>query len=381
VEGGDALGDFDVELVEIFVVATPGEGLSVGSEDDARDLLNGAGGAMIAGDPLRGDEGGGSGLHGKVYFGVVELAWCLGEVGGDADGSLAEDGECEGDCGGGKQRRTEHRWWSLSEQLECRCTEDTRAGCNKTHGVAERARRASIYAIQHLGIEMWGIRFGAGSGEGLFQGGDDLGIVWWGVRGEAGENFAVAADEEFFEIPEEFRERVRGREAIFGGVINQIFAPGTVGNVLGCSVNEGGVKRVLIGAGDGNFGEEGEANRVVRGAEFCDLLVGAGLLSGEVVGGEAEDDEATIFVILIEGFERCVLRCEAALGSDVHNEEYLTGVVGKGGGGAGNRGERDRGESRHGDSLARHRDQAQPCGAPTHVLVSHDALGVVDSSH
>ena len=54
VEGGDALGDVDVELVEVLVVATPVEGLAVGGEDDAGDVVDGAGGAVVAGDPLRG---------------------------------------------------------------------------------------------------------------------------------------------------------------------------------------------------------------------------------------------------------------------------------------------------------------------------------------
>ena len=62
VEGGDAGGNGDVELVEVFVVATPGEDLAVGGEDDAGDVVDGAGGAMVAGNPLRSGEGDGAGL-------------------------------------------------------------------------------------------------------------------------------------------------------------------------------------------------------------------------------------------------------------------------------------------------------------------------------
>ncbi len=36
------------------------------------------------------------------------------------------------------------------------------------------------------------------------DGGGDFGVVGWGVGGEASENIAVSADEEFFEVPEEF---------------------------------------------------------------------------------------------------------------------------------------------------------------------------------
>ena len=92
VEGGDAGGDGDVELVEVDVVATPGEGLAVGGEDDAGDLADGAGGAVVAGDPLGRGEGDGAGGDGDVDLGVVELAWGLGEVGGDLDGGLLGEG-------------------------------------------------------------------------------------------------------------------------------------------------------------------------------------------------------------------------------------------------------------------------------------------------
>ena len=88
VQGGDAGGDGDVELVEVFVVATPGEDFAVGGEDDAGDVVDWAGGAMVAGNPLGGGEGDWAGLDGDVDFGVVELAGGVGEVGGDLDGGL-----------------------------------------------------------------------------------------------------------------------------------------------------------------------------------------------------------------------------------------------------------------------------------------------------
>ena len=122
--------------------------------------------------------------------------------------------------------------------------------------------------------------------------------------------------------------------------------------MLGRGGDQGGIEGVLVGAGDGDLGEEGEGDGVVEGAEGGDLLIGAGLLTGEVVGREAEDEEAAIFVLLVESFEGGVLRGEAALGGDVHDEENLAGVVGEGGGSAGDGSERDRGEGGHGDSLA-----------------------------
>jgi len=98
------------------------------------------------------------------------------------------------------------------------------------------------------------------------------------------------------------------------------------------------------GALDGDLGEEREGDGVVGGAELGDLLVGAGFLRGEVVGGEAEDDEAAVFELLIELLEGGVLRGEAAPGGDVHDEEDFAGVVGEGGRRAGEGGQGDIGE-------------------------------------
>ncbi len=103
-------------------------------------------------------------------------------------------------------------------------------------------------------------------------------------------------------------------------------------NVMGISGSggdEGCVERVLGRAGDGDLGEEGEGDGVFGGAEGGDLGVGAGLLAGEVVGREAEDDEAAVLVLLIEGFEGGVLRGEAALGGDVDEQKDAAGVVGE----------------------------------------------------
>ncbi len=110
-EGGDAGGDGDVELVEVGVVAAPGEGLAVGGEDDAGDVVDGAGGAVVAGDPLGGGEGDGAGFDGEVDLGVVELARRVGEVGGDLDGGFLSEGG-GGEEEGQRQDRLadEHVW-------------------------------------------------------------------------------------------------------------------------------------------------------------------------------------------------------------------------------------------------------------------------------
>ncbi len=80
------LGNREMELVEIDIVAAPGKGLAVDGEDDAGDVVDGAGGAVIAGNPLRSGEGERTGDDGQVDIGVVELAGRVGEVGSDLDG-------------------------------------------------------------------------------------------------------------------------------------------------------------------------------------------------------------------------------------------------------------------------------------------------------
>jgi hypothetical protein len=97
VESSDSGWDGDVELIQVFIVATPGKKLAVGSEDDSGDLVDGAGGAMVSGNPLGCGERDGAGLDGNVDVGVVELARGFGEVRGDLDGELL--GFEKGGCG------------------------------------------------------------------------------------------------------------------------------------------------------------------------------------------------------------------------------------------------------------------------------------------
>ena len=111
----------------------------------------------------------------------------------------------------------------------------------------------------------------------------------------------------------------------------EVFAEGCAGfaDGFGLGVDEGLVERMGIGAGDGDLLEHGEVDGVGSGAEVIDLLVGAGFLRAEVVGREAEDDEASVFEAGVESFEGFVLWGEAALGGDVDDEENFAAVVGE----------------------------------------------------
>ncbi len=95
----------------------------------------------------------------------------------------------------------------------------------------------------------------------------------------------------------------------------EVFAEGGAGfaDGFGLGVDEGLVEGMGVGAGDGDLREHGEVDAEGSGAEGLDLLVGAGLLRAEVVGGEAEDDEAGVFEAGVEVFEGFVLWGEAAL--------------------------------------------------------------------
>ncbi len=117
----------------------------------------------------------------------------------------------------------------------------------------------------------------------------------------------------------------------------EVLAEGVAGGAdgLGLGGDEGLVEGVGVGAGDGDLGEHGEVDGEGGAAEGLDLLVGAGLLGAEVVGGEAADDEAGVFEAGVELFEGVVLRGEAALGGDVDDEEDFAAVVGEGGAFAG----------------------------------------------
>ena len=98
VKVGDALGDRDVILEHIDVVAAPRQCVytsvrDAGGEDHAGNGFNDGGGAVGAGDPLGGGKGEGAGGDGNVDLSVVDMAGDVGEVGGDADGSLLGGGE------------------------------------------------------------------------------------------------------------------------------------------------------------------------------------------------------------------------------------------------------------------------------------------------
>ena len=76
-------GNIDVEGVHVDQVAPPRDGFSIGGELEAGDVGDGAGGAVVAGDPLRVDERERAGLYGDGERRADEAARGFGEVGAD----------------------------------------------------------------------------------------------------------------------------------------------------------------------------------------------------------------------------------------------------------------------------------------------------------
>ncbi len=83
--------------------------------------------------------------------------------------------------------------------------------------------------------------------------------------------------------------------------------------------------------------EHREGHAVVLLAEARDLVGRSGLLAAEVVAREAQDHEALVLELVVELLEARILRREAALARDVHDERHLAVVLGEVGGLAGER--------------------------------------------
>src|ERR1700723_182107 len=130
--------------------------------------------------------------------------------------------------------------------------------------------------------------------------GDYFGRVWSDVWLEALDDVSVAIHQKFREIPFDF--------AGCGWI-------GLRGEI--------GVERSLVVALHRDFRVHGESVAVLRLAESLDFLIGAGFLAAEIIGGEAEDDEALVLKFFVGGFEGAVLRSEAAAAGDVNYENHF----------------------------------------------------------
>jgi hypothetical protein len=124
-------------------------------------------------------------------------------------------------------------------------------------------------------------------------------VFWRGRRWVPLDHIAGLVDEEFLKVP--------------GDVIGLAFAGLRVLEHL----IEGG------GAGTVHFDlrEHGEVHIELRGCEFKDLSVGAGLLVRELVARKSEHDDVVVFIV--KRTQTCVLRGEASSAGDVDDQRKV----------------------------------------------------------
>ena len=95
---------------------------------------------------------------------------------------------------------------------------------------------------------------------------------------------------------------------------------------LGFQVLEDGF---CVGAVHVGLRHQREGDAVIEAAEFGDLVIGTGLLAGELVAGEAEDDESLVLVFLVEGLQAVILRGETAFGCGIDDHQDFPFVLGE----------------------------------------------------
>src|SRR5580693_7902419 len=171
-----------------------------------------------------------------------------------------------------------------------------------------------------------GLSRGTGRLKFALDGGGDLLVIRSDVRGKAIDDLAAGGDEELLEVPEHLRV-LGGRHPVAAQVAAEclLVAPG-----FGYRGGQLGVQRVLVGAGDRDLREHRELDAVGARAEFDDLLIAAGFLAREVVGGEAEHGKTPVAELLVHALECLVLRGEPAFGCNIDDKQHVTLVIAQG---------------------------------------------------
>ena len=157
-----------------------------------------------------------------------------------------------------------------------------------------------------------------------FDGGDDRRVVGHDLGREARNHLALPVDEELLEVPQNSRLGIRRRAAL-AQETRQLRPERLARRArgLGLGGDQGLVEQVDRGAGDGDLGEHGEVDPEGGTAEGGDLVVRSRLLTGEVVGRKSQHGKALLPILLIELFQRVVLRRQAAFGRDVDHQQHL----------------------------------------------------------
>ena len=122
-----------------------------------------------------------------------------------------------------------------------------------------------------------------------------------GVTGlETLDDFAVAVDEEFREIPFD------------------------VGRFLALQPY---IERRGVGSVDINLGKLRERDMVGAGTEIVNVVVGTRRLTAELVAREVEDDEPLVLVGFVNALKVSVLRGVSALRGGVDHQQHLAAIL------------------------------------------------------
>lgn len=113
------------------------------------------------------------------------------------------------------------------------------------------------------------------------------------------------------------------RAAIAG---NQVFVEVPLG-ARARQLDEVGEQGVGLSAFDAALGEHRELHPKGVGAKLGNLLTRVGLLLAEVVGREAQDDQAAFFVLGVERFQALVLAGVAAIARGIDHQYHLASVL------------------------------------------------------
>jgi hypothetical protein len=88
---------------------------------------------------------------------------------------------------------------------------------------------------------------------------------------------------------------------------------------------EESVERSLVGSVYVDLGEHRKVHVELRLRELEDLGVGAGLLIGELIARNTEDDQ--VVIVIVKRTQTCVLRRKASTAGDVDNKGHFALVV------------------------------------------------------
>ena len=148
-------------------------------------------------------------------------------------------------------------------------------------------------------------------------------------RLEAEDGLAVFGDQKLAKVPADGIALV---EAGAGLLVNLVKLRGKLLGAFGitlerCLFLEIGIERALRLTVDVNLIEQRECDIVVQRAEALNLLVGAGLLTQELVARKSQYLQTLVLVLLIQGLKAFVLWGQSAFAGHIDDEQHLAFVA------------------------------------------------------